>query len=97
MLDGGKDCEQNEEGYAASNRQQAIGLHFAISAPKDVVPPPPRDLQRMAGVAAAATFAGSTQLYVKRLFGALWLAEGPFFPSQPPPYQPLLAGSPPAR
>jgi hypothetical protein len=47
----------------------------------------------MAGVAAAATFAGSTQLYVKRLFGALWLAEGPFFPSQPPPHQPFLAGS----
>ena len=93
MLDGGKDCEQNEERDAASNRQQAIGLHFAISAPKDVVPPPPRDLQRMAGVAAAATFAGSTQLYVKRLFGALWLTEGPFFPSQAPPHQPFLAGS----
>jgi len=35
----------------------------------------------MGCVAAAPTFAGSAELYVMRLFGALWLAERSFFPN----------------
>ena len=83
---------KNETPPAIDNRQSRI--HLAVGAPKNVVPAPPENLQRMGGVTAAAVFVRPADLEVARFLGALRLAERPFLIHRPQPFGRTLTAAP---